>query len=126
MRIRFAAAAAAMLSTTVMTPLHAEVANDADTLALASRIENNSFDRAELMLGNQIQFWQPVFDTLIIETPEGELVSNLATEWSYNDDGTVLMLMLREGVSFTDGTPFNAEAVKANLEYLAAGNGQNS
>ncbi|MCO6188528.1 ABC transporter substrate-binding protein [Rhizobium sp. L1K21] len=126
MRFRFITAAAALLSTVVFAPVYAEVRNDADTLALAARIDNNSFDRAELMLGNQLQYWQPVFDTLLVETPEGEIVPNLATEWSYNDDNTVLTLKLRDGVKFTDGTPFNAEAVKANLEYLAAGNGQNA
>ncbi len=126
MRLSLAAACAAMLSTTMLTPLHAEVSNDSDILALASRIDNNGFDRAELMLGNQLQFWQPVFDTLMIETPGGDIIANLATDWSYDEDRTALTLTLREGVSFTDGTPFNAQAVQANLEYLAAGNGQNS
>jgi peptide/nickel transport system substrate-binding protein len=125
MQTRFAAAAAVLLSTTLMTPLQAEVANDADTLALAARIDNNSFDRAMLMLGNQIQYWQPVFDTLLVETAAGEIIPNLATAWSYNEDNTILTLTLRIGVTFTDGTAFNAEAVKANLEYLAAGTGQN-
>ena len=125
MRMRFTTAAAVLLSTTLINPVHAEVANDADTLALAARIDNNSFDRAMLMLANQIQYWQPVFDTLLVETAAGEIIPNLATEWSYNDDNTVLTLKLREGVSFTDGTPFNAQAVQANFEYLAAGKGQN-
>ncbi len=126
MRSSQVAALAVLLTTTGMTPLFAQAANDSDTLALAARIDNNSFDRAELMLGNQIQYWQPVFDTLFVETSDNDVVPNLATEWSFNEDATVLSLTLRDGVNFTDGTPFNAEAVKANLEYLAAGNGQNS
>jgi ABC-type transport system substrate-binding protein len=39
----------------------------------------------------------------------------LATEWSYPDPQT-LELTLREGVTFHDGTPFDAAAVKANLD----------
>lgn len=104
----------------------AQVANDADTLALAATLDNNSFDRAQLMIGNQLQFWSPVFDTLLVREANGELAPNLATEWSYNADASVLNLKLREGVSFTDGTPFNADAVKANIEYLKNGAGQNS
>ncbi|MFV0309905.1 MAG: ABC transporter substrate-binding protein [Desertimonas sp.] len=58
----------------------------------------------------------PVYDRLVHVTPDGELVPGLATEWSYSDDGMTLSLTLREGVTFTDGTPFDAEAVKANLD----------
>lgn len=104
----------------------AQVANDVDTLALAAVIDNNSFDRAQLMIGNQMQFWSPVFDTLLVREPNGEIEPNLATEWSYNADNSVLNLKLRDGVTFTDGTPFDGEAVKANLEYLKNGAGQNS
>ena len=38
----------------------------------------------------------------------------LATEWAYTDPQT-LELTLREGVTFHDGTPFDAAAVKVNL-----------
>jgi peptide/nickel transport system substrate-binding protein len=40
----------------------------------------------------------------------------LATEWVWNEDGKALTLKLRSGVVFHDGTPFDGEAVKANLE----------
>lgn len=104
----------------------AQVANDADTLALAATLDNNSFDRAQLLIGNQMQYWSPVFDTLLVREPNGDLAPNLATEWAYNSDNNVLTLTLRDGVKFTDGTPFDGEAVKANLEYLKNGAGQNS
>jgi peptide/nickel transport system substrate-binding protein len=68
----------------------------------------------------------PVYDTLLVKTPDGEIEPNMATEWSYNDDATVLTLTLRDDITFTDGEPFDAEAVKANLEYLKNGTGQNS
>src|SRR5262249_22082096 len=38
-----------------------------------------------------------------------------ATAWKYPDPKT-LVLTLRDGVTFHDGTPFNAEAVKFNLQ----------
>ena len=61
-----------------------------------------------------------VADPLIVLKPDGSYGAALATEWSSNDDGTEWTFKLREGVTFQDGTPFNAEAVKANLERIAA------
>jgi peptide/nickel transport system substrate-binding protein len=43
-------------------------------------------------------------------------VPQLATAWTWGDDGLSLTLQLRDGVTFHDGTPFDAEAVRFNLE----------
>lgn len=96
------------------------------TLTLSNHHDNASFDRAKLQTGYQIQYWMPVFDTLLVLDPESRPQPNIATSWAYNDDNTVLNLTLRDGISFTDGTPLDAEAVKANMEYLKAGAGQNT
>ena len=56
-----------------------------------------------------------MYERLIHQTPEAELEPGLATEWAFVDDLTFEMT-LREGVTFSDGTPFDAEAVKANFE----------
>lgn len=59
-----------------------------------------------------------VLDCLVAVDPEtGEIVPWLATEWEVSDDSTEYTFKLREGVTFHDGTPFNAEAVKANFEF---------
>ncbi|MEM5582646.1 ABC transporter substrate-binding protein [Roseibium sp. AS2] len=55
-------------------------------------------------------------DKLVDITPDLEIVPQLATGWSWSDDGKVLTMDLRDGVTFHDGTPFDAEAVKANIE----------
>lgn len=93
------------------------------TLTIAALQDLASFDTGALDTGRQVQYWQPVYDTLLTVKPDGSLEPNLATEFSYNDDNTVLTLTLREGVTFSDGEAFNAEAVKANIEHLAAGTG---
>ena len=40
----------------------------------------------------------------------------LATSWAWATDGKTLTFKLRDGVNFHDGEPFNAEAVKFNIE----------
>lgn len=46
------------------------------------------------------------------------LVPALATEWSVSEDGLVYTFKLREGVTFHDGTPFNADAVVFNIRRV--------
>jgi peptide/nickel transport system substrate-binding protein len=42
----------------------------------------------------------------------------LATGWTPNDTYDSWTIDLREGVTFHDGSPFDAEAVKANLDFI--------
>lgn len=46
----------------------------------------------------------------------GNVQPLLATSWAMSDDGRAWTFELREGVTFHDGTPFNATAVKNNVE----------
>lgn len=53
----------------------------------------------------------------LVDFDNGEIVPGLAERWEYNDDQTELTFYLRQGVTFHNGEPFNAEAVKVNLEH---------
>jgi peptide/nickel transport system substrate-binding protein len=44
----------------------------------------------------------------------GEIVPNQAEDYSWSDDGLTLTITLRDDITFTDGTPLNAEAVVWN------------
>jgi peptide/nickel transport system substrate-binding protein len=57
-------------------------------------------------------------DSLFWQTEDGEFEPWLATGYEVNEDGTVYTLGIREGVTFTDGAPLNAEAVKTNFDYI--------
>jgi peptide/nickel transport system substrate-binding protein len=60
-----------------------------------------------------------VYDMLIFQDPEtGDFVPGLAESWTISGDGLVYKFTLREDVTFHDGTKFNAQAVKDNLEYV--------
>ncbi|TMV86873.1 ABC transporter substrate-binding protein [Thioclava sp. BHET1] len=54
-------------------------------------------------------------DKLVDITPELKIIPALATSWKWSDDGKALTMHLRKGVTFQDGTPFDAEAVKYNI-----------
>ncbi|MFT3797315.1 ABC transporter substrate-binding protein [Microbacterium sp.] len=56
-----------------------------------------------------------VYDGLTQLDPDGNVVPGLAESWEYSDDGTAVTFTLRDA-TFSDGTPVDAAAVKANLE----------
>ncbi|WP_144754804.1 ABC transporter substrate-binding protein [Curtobacterium pusillum] len=49
---------------------------------------------------------------------DGKPVPALAKSWTTSDDGKTLTFTLRDDVTFTDGTPFDAAAVVANIEHV--------
>ncbi|MGW8482401.1 ABC transporter substrate-binding protein [Microbacterium sp. NPDC055903] len=59
------------------------------------------------------------YETLLAPGEDGQPAPYLATGYELTD--TSLTLTLRDDVTFHDGTPFDAEAVKANIEYVKAG-----
>jgi len=62
-----------------------------------------------------------VYDTLVYKDPKtGEFVPGLAQKWEVSEDGRVYTFYLRRGVKFHDGTPFNAEAVRFNLDRITS------
>ncbi|UTR16394.1 glutathione ABC transporter substrate-binding protein [Salipaludibacillus sp. LMS25] len=58
-----------------------------------------------------------IFETLLSQTEDMELEPLLATEWEATADD-VWEFKLREGVTFHDGSEFNAEVVKANIDRI--------
>ena len=64
--------------------------------------------------------WAPIAETLFIVDAADRIVPLLAESVEVAVDGLSVTLKLRKGVKFHDGTDFNAEAVKYNLETVIA------
>ncbi len=64
-----------------------------------------------------------IYDPLMAVAPNRQIVPELAEVVEHNDDFTTWTLHLRHGVQFHDGTPFDAAAVKANLDASRHGIG---
>ena len=57
-------------------------------------------------------------EPLVGRDANGKMVPWLATAWETSEDGLTWDFTLRDDIEFTDGTPFDAEAVRANIEHL--------
>ncbi len=68
--------------------------------------------------GSDLGVMRQMYDTLIWSPAPGEFQPGLATSWTASDDGLVYTFELRDDVTFHDGTPFNAEAVKFMFERI--------
>ena len=55
-------------------------------------------------------------DNLFYQNPDNKLEPRLATGYEVSKDGLTYTLHLRKGVKFSDGTPFNAKAVKLTFD----------
>jgi len=59
-----------------------------------------------------------VLESLVALDEQGAIVPWLATEWTQSEDGLSWDFTLDPDAVFTDGTPVDAAAVKANIEHL--------
>jgi ABC-type transport system substrate-binding protein len=59
-----------------------------------------------------------IYEGLVSMTEDGKIVPELASEWTVSRDGLTWTFRLRKGVSFHDGTPFDAAAMKASLDRI--------
>lgn len=100
---------AALLCTTALQA-------QADTLRVGLESDPDALDpdRSRTFVGRIV--FTALCDKLFDITPDLEIIPQLATGFTTSDDGLTITMTLREGVTFHDGTPFNAEAVKANIE----------
>jgi peptide/nickel transport system substrate-binding protein len=87
------------------------------TLVFAGEGEPTLIDGALVSDGVSLRIITQVFETLVALKPgTTEPAPGLAESWEANEDGTVWTFKIREGVTFHDGTPLDAEAVCYNFD----------
>src|SRR4051794_30336091 len=77
------------------------------TLSLATVAVPQPWDLKDAGIGNNAQFYQPVYDSLLRLDAQGNPTPNLASAWKYDKTQTELTLTLKPGIKFTDGTAFD-------------------
>ncbi len=112
-------AAGTALALTVGTLTGAQAQTPPGVLIVGQIAEPKALDPAAVTAVNDFRILMNVYDGLV-RYKDGtlEVEPALATDWTISEDGTVYTFTLREGVSFHDGSAFNAEAVKFNFDRM--------
>lgn len=110
------ALAAALLAGTVAAPFAGATVSVAATLTVLQSEAPRSMDPGDQTATFTAAVLDPMYEGLLRRNAELKLEPALATEWSSDASGLVWTFKLRPGVTFHDGTPFNAEAVVKNFE----------
>ena len=88
-------------------------------LVVGQVAEPQALDPHAVTAVNDFRILMNVYDGLVrYASGTLEVEPALATSWEISEDGTVYTFTLREGVSFHDGSPFNAEAVVFNFDRM--------
>src|SRR5438445_7610420 len=87
-----------------------------DSPASMSILEEGSISAIMPMMGvfNNLV----LFDQHVRQNRVESIVPELATSWSWSEDGTELSFKIRQGVKWHDGKPFTAADVKCTYDLL--------
>ncbi|MEN0023874.1 ABC transporter substrate-binding protein [Microbacterium sp. LWO14-1.2] len=87
------------------------------TFVFAASSDPASLDPAFAQDGETFRVSRQIFEGLVGTEPgTADPAPLLAEKWESSEDGMSHTFTLKEGVTFHDGTPFNAEAVCANFD----------
>ena len=89
-----------------------------DVLRFASASSITTWD-PRVSYSTEVGYMGNMYETLLRSNPPGSeepFTPVLATDWSVSKDGMAWTFHLREGVTFHDGAPFNAEAVTYSID----------
>ncbi len=105
-----------------------EAAPEGETFVFGTSADPAVLDAILVSDGESLRALDQMFEGLVtLEPGTTEVIPGLATDWEPSEDGLSWTFNLREGVTFHDGTEFNAEAVCFNFDrwYNFEGSFQN-
>ncbi len=85
-------------------------------ISIGEAVEFSSYDPFGIMDGLGFNHYTAMVYETLVKFENGKAKPALAESWE--NDGNVWTFHLKEGVKFTDGTAFNSEAVKINIEKI--------
>src|ERR1700746_1296318 len=94
--------------------LHVHAGDSPPSMSMLEEVDANPA-RAIMGLFNNLV----MFDQHAKQNSMQSIVPDLATGWSWSEDGTQLTFPLRGGVKWHDGRPFTARDVKCTWDLLA-------
>ncbi len=112
-------ALASIITVTVALSLWAApvAAQPAGTLVVGLVAEPVNLDPPQVTDLNSNRVGRRIVETLVTFPEEStQVVPGLAESWTISKDGLQYTFKLRRGITFHDGTPLNAEAVKFSIE----------
>lgn len=92
-------------------------AQSKDKITIGMAVEPTGLDptlAAPVAIGQVV--WQNIFEGLVAIDRDGAIVPQLAKSWQILDEGRTYRFTLQSGVTFHDGSPFNAESAKFSLD----------
>ena len=102
---------------TKIVEVEKEASQEPIVIRAAHTAETDNIDPALGSGSIQLSIIYNIYESLVDYKPGTlELEPILASEWQMSDDLKTWTFKLREGVKFTDGAPFDAQAVKVNVE----------
>lgn len=101
-------------------PDRAQAAGD---LTMAQALDPGNLDPIDTFLLAWGSIGSNIFDGLVYRTADIEIEPGLATSWEFLDDDKRIRFTLRDGVTFHNGEPFDADAVKYTFERLLGDEG---
>jgi len=115
---KLTAAIAAPLLVALATPsLAQDQPQRGGVLSVGFPSDSKTFDPTHSVQFTERQVLYVIYNTLVRYGADFSLQPELAESWSIEADGKRIVFKLRGGVKFHDGTDFNAEAVKWNIEH---------
>ncbi|MGA4507957.1 ABC transporter substrate-binding protein [Propionibacteriaceae bacterium G1746] len=93
-------------------------ASASDEIVYAIDSATLGFDPNVTPAAQDARVMRQIYDGLVSKADDGTIVASLAEKWQVSDDGTTYTFTLRQGVTYHDGTDFNAEAVCFNFDRI--------
>jgi peptide/nickel transport system substrate-binding protein len=102
-------------------------AKDYAELDLAFSVDPGSWNPGlKSSASDAVWHWHAVYDTLLRCQADGSVVPNAAESFELSTDATALTMKLRDGMTFSDGTPVDSAAAKASIENMQTAGGSDA